>query len=44
MGSRLEKIDQILRSESNAVWLNQYANVANKNVHAEQTADECARI
>src|SRR6476620_2157030 len=36
LGSRLEKIDQILRSEPNAGWLNQYANVANKNVHAEQ--------
>ena len=43
LGSRLEKIDQILRSEPNAVWLNQYANVANKNVHAEQTANEIAR-
>src|SRR5271169_4732321 len=29
LGSRLEKIDQILRSEPNAVWLDQYANVAN---------------
>src|SRR5208337_1365947 len=26
-----------------AVWLNQYANLANKNVHAEQTANEIAR-
>src|SRR5258708_17127809 len=43
LGSRLEKIDQLLRSEPNAVWLNQYANVANKNVHAEQTANEIAR-
>ncbi len=42
LGSRLEKIDQILRSEPNSVWLNQYANVANKNVHAEQTANEIA--
>ena len=25
------------------VWLNQYANIANKNVHAEQTANEIAR-
>ena len=31
------------RSDPNAIWLNQYANVANKNVHAEQTADEIAR-
>ena len=43
LGSRLRKIDQILRSTPNAVWLNQYANVANKNVHAEQTANEIAR-
>ncbi|HEY0323133.1 MAG TPA: 2,3-diaminopropionate biosynthesis protein SbnA [Pyrinomonadaceae bacterium] len=40
LGSRLKKIDQILQSDPNAVWLNQYANVANKNVHAEQTANE----
>ena len=43
LGSRLKKINQILRSNPNAVWLNQYANVANKNVHAEQTANEIAR-
>ncbi|MGB8466136.1 MAG: 2,3-diaminopropionate biosynthesis protein SbnA [Terrimicrobiaceae bacterium] len=43
LGSRLKKIDQILQSDPNAVWLNQYANLANKNVHAEQTADEIAR-
>jgi N-(2-amino-2-carboxyethyl)-L-glutamate synthase len=43
LGSRLKKIDEILRSEPNAVWLNQYANIANKNVHAEQTANEIAR-
>jgi N-(2-amino-2-carboxyethyl)-L-glutamate synthase len=43
LGSRLKKIDQILRSEPNAVWLNQYANIANRNVHAEQTANEIAR-
>lgn len=43
LGSRLKKIDQILRSNPNAVWLNQYANIANKNVHAEQTAGEIAR-
>ena len=43
LGSRLKKIDQILQSDSNAVWLNQYANIANKNVHAEQTANEIAR-
>jgi cysteine synthase A len=43
LGSRLKKVNQILRSNPNAVWLNQYANVANKNVHAEQTANEIAR-
>src|SRR3954452_7830524 len=42
LGSRLKRIDQILRSEPNAIWLNQYANIANKNVHAEQTASEIA--
>jgi cysteine synthase len=42
LGSRLKKIDQLLQSEANAVWLNQYANLANKNVHAEQTANEIA--
>jgi 2,3-diaminopropionate biosynthesis protein SbnA len=43
LGSRLKKIDQILQADPNAVWLNQYANIANKNVHAEQTANEIAR-
>jgi cysteine synthase A len=43
LGSRLKKIDQILQSVPNAIWLNQYANIANKNVHAEQTANEIAR-
>jgi 2,3-diaminopropionate biosynthesis protein SbnA len=43
LGSRLKKIEEILHSEPNAVWLNQYANIANKNVHAEQTAHEIAR-
>src|SRR5262245_6640154 len=36
LGTRLKKIEQILESNPNAVWLNQYANIANKNVHAEQ--------
>jgi 2,3-diaminopropionate biosynthesis protein SbnA len=40
LGSRLKKIDEILQSNPNAIWLNQYANIANKNVHAEQTATE----
>jgi cysteine synthase A len=43
LGTRLKKIDEILRSDPNAVWLNQYANVANKNAHAMQTGDEIAR-
>jgi N-(2-amino-2-carboxyethyl)-L-glutamate synthase len=43
LGSRLKKIEQIVQSVPNAVWLNQYANLANKNVHAEQTANEIAR-
>jgi len=43
LGTRLKKIDQILQSDPNAVWLDQYANIANKNVHAEQTANEIAR-
>ena len=43
LGTRLKTIAQILQSEPNAVWLNQYANIANKNVHAEQTANEIAR-
>jgi cysteine synthase A len=43
LGTRLEKIQRILEDNPNAVWLNQYANIANKNVHAEQTANEIAR-
>jgi len=43
LGTRLEKIQQILQSEPRAVWLNQYANIANKNIHAEQTGNEIAR-
>ena len=43
LGSRLKRIEQILHSNPKAVWLNQYANIANKNVHAEQTAGEIAR-
>jgi len=41
--ARFKTIDNILASEPNAVWLNQYENVANKTVHAEQTAVEIAR-
>ena len=43
LGTRLKQIDHLLRSDPNAIWLNQYANVANKNVHAEQTSNEIVR-
>jgi N-(2-amino-2-carboxyethyl)-L-glutamate synthase len=43
LGSRFKAIDRILHSQPNAIWLNQYASLANKNVHAEQTGDEIAR-
>jgi 2,3-diaminopropionate biosynthesis protein SbnA len=42
LGTRLKVIDSILCSDPNAVWVNQYANIANKNVHAEQTGNEIA--
>ncbi|MEM9027565.1 MAG: 2,3-diaminopropionate biosynthesis protein SbnA [Pseudomonadota bacterium] len=41
--SRFRAIDQILASEPNAIWLNQYENLANMRVHAEQTGAEIAR-
>ena len=41
--SRFRTINQILKSDPNAVWVNQYDNIANKNVHAAQTANEIAR-
>jgi len=41
--SRFKVIDRILHTEPNAVWVNQYANVANKDAHAAQTANEIAR-
>jgi N-(2-amino-2-carboxyethyl)-L-glutamate synthase len=37
---RFRAINAILQSEPNAVWLNQYDNIANKNVHAAETANE----
>jgi cysteine synthase A len=43
LGNRFKTIDHILQSEPNAVWVNQYDNIANKNVHADQTANEIAR-
>ncbi len=43
LASRFKIINRILETEPRAVWLNQYDNIANKNVHAEQTANEIAR-
>ena len=40
--NRFRAIDDILQSEPNAVWLNQYDNIANKNIHAAETASEIA--
>jgi len=40
---RFNVIDELLKSDENAVWLNQYANLANANVHSEQTANEIAQ-
>ena len=42
LGTRIKTINQIVNSNKNAVWVNQYANIANKNVHATQTANEIA--
>jgi N-(2-amino-2-carboxyethyl)-L-glutamate synthase len=41
--TRFKTIDNILQTVPNAIWVNQYENIANKNVHAEQTANEIAR-
>ena len=41
--NRFRAIDDILQSEPNAVWLNQYDNIANKNIHAAETANEIAK-
>ena len=43
LGTRINTIDHILQTNPNAVWVNQYANIANKNVHAEHTANEIAQ-
>ena len=40
--SRFRAIEDILHSEPNAVWVNQHNNIANKNVHAAETAVEIA--
>ena len=42
LANQFRSIDDILQSEPNAVWLNQYDNVANKNIHAAETAKEIA--
>lgn len=39
---RFEIIDQLLKANPKAIWLNQYDNPANVKVHAEQTANEIA--
>lgn len=41
--NRIKTVNRLLNSEPNAIWLNQYENIANKQVHAEQTANEIAR-
>jgi cysteine synthase A len=43
LGARLKTVDRILQTEPNSIWLNQYANIANKNVHANKTAAEIAQ-
>ena len=43
LGKRLQVIDKILQIEPNSIWLNQYANVANKMTHVNKTAAEIAR-
>lgn len=40
LGTRLKTIKRLLETEPNSIWLNQYANPAAMNVHAEQTAGE----
>ncbi len=40
LAARLAYIQQLLSSDRNCVWLNQYANAANKRAHAERTAKE----
>ena len=40
--NRFRAIDHILQSEPNSVWVNQYDNIANKNIHAAETANEIA--
>src|SRR6476659_6612970 len=35
LGTRLKKIEKLLQSNTKAIWLNQYANLANKNAHSQ---------
>ncbi len=42
LANRFRAIDNILQSEPNSVWVNQYDNIANKNIHAAETANEIA--
>jgi 2,3-diaminopropionate biosynthesis protein SbnA len=42
LSGRFKAIEGILQSDPNAVWLNQHNNIANKNVHAAETAVEIA--
>lgn len=41
--NRFRTIDRLLKKHPNSIWLNQYDNAANKDVHAAQTANEIAR-
>ncbi|PHP64722.1 2,3-diaminopropionate biosynthesis protein SbnA [Zhengella mangrovi] len=40
--TRLRMIDNMLKSDPNAVWLNQYANLSNMRAHMNKTAMEIA--
>ena len=42
LANQFRAIDNILQSEPNSVWVNQYDNIANKNIHAAETANEIA--
>lgn len=43
LGARLKAIARILQTRPNAVWLNQYSNIANKMVHVHKTGAEIAK-
>ncbi|MCP1462299.1 2,3-diaminopropionate biosynthesis protein SbnA [Pseudomonas sp. S3E17] len=40
VGARIARVRQIVLEEPDCLWLNQYANPANKGVHARETARE----